>query len=247
MLVAHPDDEIVAGAAAVMRARAAGAEVAACYLTHGCIARDTVWPWQRKYYDVAVAMRRAEGEAVAAQMGVTPLGWADRPARHLWQHLPQVMEEAAAAVAAWRPDQVWVPAYEGGNPDHDALNAVGFALKKRVSVLEFAEYNYFGGHARSQQFISPDETTRTIDLTEDERRAKRALLGVYASERGNLSYVKCDRESYRPIATYDYFQPPHQGTLWYARFQWVPFRHPRVDFTDPAAVSAAITAFLSRQ
>ena len=148
-----------------------------------------------------------------------------------------------AAVERVRPDQIWVPAYEGGNPDHDALNAVGAGFKGRMSLLEFAEYNYFGGKARSQSFISSDETTRTITLTPDERKAKHAALRLYASEQGNLSAIEVDQESYRPLAAYDYGQPPHQGTLWYTRFQWVPFRHPRVDFTQPAEVSRAIMAF----
>ncbi|MDE2030454.1 MAG: PIG-L family deacetylase [Alphaproteobacteria bacterium] len=245
ILVAHPDDESVASAASILRARADGAEISALYLTHGCVPREDMWAWQRKSYDIRTAIRRAEGEAAAEMLGLKPVGWSDRPARRLWRELPQVFAEVQAAVDALRPDQIWVPAYEGGNPDHDALNAVGAKLKGRASVLEFAEYNFFGGKARSQSFFASDETARTIELTPAERAAKAAALALYRSEQGNLSYVETERETYRPLAAYNYAQPPHQGTLWYARFQWVPFRHPRVDFTNPADVSAAITAFLS--
>jgi len=245
ILVAHPDDEVVACAASIARARAAGADIYALYLTHGCLARDVVWPWQRKDYDARVATRHNEAEQAAAQLGIRPIGWSSRAARQLWRELPQVLAQVQAAVEQIRPDQLWVPAYEGGNPDHDGLNAVGFKMKARLSVLEFAEYNFFGGKARSNRFISSDETVRVTDLTQGERAAKRAVLNIYASERGNLSSIGVDQESYRPLAAYDYRQPPHQGGLWYARFQWVPFRHPRVDFTSPAEVSAAITQFLS--
>ena len=52
-------------------------------------------------------------------------------------------------------------------------------------------------------------------------------------------------EALRPLAPYDYGAPPHPGRLWYARFQWVPFRHPQVDFTRPADVYAAFATYLA--
>jgi LmbE family N-acetylglucosaminyl deacetylase len=156
-----------------------------------------------------------------------------------------VFQEVEESIARYRPDQLWVPAYEGGNPDHDALNAIGFKCKSRRSVLEFSEYHFISGKAHTQQFISSDETVRVVTLTPEEREAKSKALKLYASEAGNLSYVGVEQESFRPISSYDYAHPPHQGTLWYGRFQWVPFRHPRVDRTQPKEVSEAITAFLA--
>jgi hypothetical protein len=52
------------------------------------------------------------------------------------------------------------------------------------------------------------------------------------------------RKQFRPLAAYDYSKPPHEGKLWYERFQWVPLRHPRVDYTSCDEVSGAITDFL---
>ena len=245
ILVAHPDDEVVACAASITRARAEGATISALYLTHGCLARDTLWPWQRKSYQQFVDRRRAEADAAATFLGIQPVGWSDRPARHLWQNLPDVYQEVEQAINQYRPDQLWVPAYEGGNPDHDALNAIGFSFKTRLSVLEFTEYNYYGGKPRSQTFISADETTRILTLNPEEQTQKKNALALYASERGNLSSIACQQESYRPISAYDYAQPPHQGTLWYNRFQWVPFRHPRIDRTPAQMVSQAMQDFLT--
>lgn len=245
ILSAHPDDEVVGCAASVMRARALGATVSALYLTHGCLSRETLWPWQRKKYDTCISIRRTEADAAALALGIQPVGWSNRPARHLWRELPAVMREIKAALAQYRPDQIWVPAYEGGNPDHDALNALGSCFRGKLSVLEFSEYNNFNDRAQSQTFISSDETTRLVTLTPEEQAAKQTALALYASEKKNLSAIGVAQESYRPLAPYDYTRPPHQGKLWYARFQWVPFRHPRVDRTNPAEVSAAIAAFLS--
>jgi LmbE family N-acetylglucosaminyl deacetylase len=245
ILVPHPDDEVVAAAASIGRAKAIGAEVSALYLTHGCIARETMWPWRRKTYEAVVARRRAEGERAAALLGLTPVGWSLRPARWLWRQLQEVHAEMDAAIKAHRPDQIWLPAYEGGNPDHDGLNAIGQSLAKDVAVLEFAEYNYFGGRTCAQAFPFPNGQEQVIALTADEKRRKQELLDVYVSERQNLNYVGVERECFRPLAAYDYGNPPHPGTLWYARFQWVPFRHPRVDFTRSTEVSEAIGAYLT--
>jgi LmbE family N-acetylglucosaminyl deacetylase len=244
IFVPHPDDEIVASAAAIGRAKAQGAQIFAAYLTHGCLARETIWPWRRARHAGDVARRRTEAEAVAARLGLTTVAWSERPARSLWRQLRQVHAEMQAAIEACAPDQIWVPAYEGGNPDHDGLNALGQLFADELSVFEFAEYNFFGGKARAQQFPFPDGSEQTIALEPAERARKRELLGLYASERQNLSYVGIDRECWRPLAGADYSRPPHPGKLWYARFQWVPFRHPSVDFTRPEEVSRAIVAFL---
>ncbi len=187
---------------------------------------------------------------------------ADPPAG-LWRALPEVAAEAAEAIAATRADQLWVPAFEGGNPDHDALNAVGHRLASRLGapldatpcatgappppVLEFAEYNFAGGRARAQSFPDPDGHETTLCLSAAESAAKRAALAAYASERSNLGYVGTARECFRPLAARDYSQRPHPGTLWYQRFGWVPVRHPRLDRTDPDEVSAAIIAFLAQR
>ena len=244
--VPHPDDEIVACAAAIGHARAAGTKVFALYLTHGCIPQNEMWPWARHSYDGAVNLRRIEAEEAARFLDIEMMNWSPRPARYLWREMGKVAKEIRDAVIAHDIDQLWVPAYEGGNPDHDALNAIGQVFKKQISVLEFAEYNFKNGKAGAQTFPHLNGSEQTIHLTEAERMAKCAALAIYASEKSNLNYVRSERECFRPLADYDYNRPPHHGKLWYARFQWVPFRHPRVDFTNPADVSQAIDRFFKQ-
>ena len=246
VLAPHPDDEVVACAATIGRARAAGARVAVVFLTHGCLGRDTLWPWDRNRYEAIVARRRAEAEAAAASLGVTVAGLATRPARALWRELPAAEAEVRRAMADTKADQLWAPAYEGGNPDHDGANAIAARLAgEGVSVLEFAEYNFAGGRVRSHAFPAPNGSETVLTLAAEEQAAKRAALALYRSERLNLAYVRSEVEVFRPLIKYDYGGPPHEGKLWYARFQWVPFRHPGVDFTDPAEVSRTLSAYLS--
>jgi LmbE family N-acetylglucosaminyl deacetylase len=239
---------VVACCTAIGRAGAAGAQVSVIFLTHGCVDQATMWPWERPHYAAVVARRRREAEQAADALGLAIAGTAARPARHLWRELPAAEAEVRAAAAAFRVDQLWVPAFEGGNPDHDAASAIASRLAAEgMPVLEFAEYNLAGGRANSHRFPSPNGTEATLRLTADEQAAKRRTLGLYASERRNLGYVALEREVFRPLADYDYARPPHPGKLWYARFQWVPFRHPGVDFTQPADVTRELVDYLGRK
>jgi LmbE family N-acetylglucosaminyl deacetylase len=236
---------VVACCAAIGRAQAAGATVAVIFLTHGCVDAATMWPWERRRYADVVARRRAEAEQAADALGLAIAGVTERPARHLWRDLDAAEAEIRAAIAAVGVDQLWVPAFEGGNPDHDGANAIASRLAAEgIGVLEFAEYNLDDGRANSHRFPHPNGTEALLQLTSAEQAAKRRALGLYASERRNLGYVALEREVFRPLAVYDYARPPHPGKLWYARFQWVPFRHPGVDFTQPADVTRELVNYL---
>jgi LmbE family N-acetylglucosaminyl deacetylase len=247
ILVPHPDDEIVACAATISHAKKAGSNIHVLYLTHGCIGRNVMWPWQRRNYDMIVAYRQFEAEKAADCLDIEPVGYSQRPARFVWKQMQAVYEEIQRAVEHNKIDQLWVPAYEGGNPDHDAVNAIAQKIQMENGVLEFAEYNFFNKQTNSQIFPFPNGTEKTIQLTPSEQKHKRAALRLYKSEKGNLNYVGTTHECYRPLAEYDYSKPPHPGKLWYARFQWVPFKHPRVDFTKPMDVCRAIEGFFTKE
>jgi len=113
-------------------------------------------------------------------------------------------------------------------------------------MLEYAEYNYAGGAVRSQRFPQESGTEAVLRLTREEIAAKRALLALYRSERGNLGHIRAERESLRPLARHDYAAPPHPGTLFCERFHWVPFRHPRIDCDRHEELRATLANFAGR-
>jgi hypothetical protein len=59
----------------------------------------------------------------------------------------------------------------------------------------------------------------------------------------NLHYVQLRQESLRPLAPYDYGAPPHGGRLFCERFQWVPLRHPSLDFEPSKSVRRMLTSW----
>lgn len=248
VLIPHPDDEVVACAANIQRAQDAQSELFALYLTTGCLAQETRWPWQRRGHDLALARRRVEAEKAAQFLGLKPVGFSLRPTRGIVRDLAAALGEIREAVVRYDIDQLWVPAYEGGHADHDAVNFLAALLRKEegfkdLSILEFAEYNFAGGKANPNAFPIPGSKDQLVRLTPQERERKAQALAFYKSERGNLGYTGCSYESFRPLPAHDYSRPPHKGTLWYARFHWVPFRHPRIDFTKPSEVCASFCAF----
>lgn len=242
LLIPHPDDEVVGCAAAIGRARANGSRVYGYVLTDGVPAPEVQWPWHRGRHAARVARRRRESETVADRLGLEIAGREDISARRLKENILPVMIRLAAAIYRVRPDVIWAPAYEGGHQDHDVASYIATLLRWRCAVWEFSEYNFAGGRVRSQSFIAPRTGERVIELDAAERREKAGLLSLYASERGNLGYVETRREVFRPLAGDDYTRPPHSGRCFYQRFQWVPC-HPRVDYTTPEQVCAALDAF----
>lgn len=243
ILVPHPDDEVVACCTAIAQAQRHGARIFALYLTHGCIAKEELWPWQRDQHDRFVIRRLQESVQVARRLNITPISYSDRPARHLWRNLGAAYNEIVKAIGDYNISQLWIPAYEGGHADHDALSGVCSHLADKISILEFAEYNFSGERVNANSFPVTNGTETTIMLSPEEQGIKRKMLGLYESEQKNLGYVGVSQECYRPLATYDYAKPAHGGKLWYTRYQWVPFRHPRVDFTKPEEVCQAIGSF----
>jgi LmbE family N-acetylglucosaminyl deacetylase len=244
VLVPHPDDEVVGCAGALRRAREAGAELFAVYLTTGVPPVEVAWPWDRARHRDRIAQRRREAEQAAGHLQLQPLGFSEWPSRDLKAHI----EEAHAIIAAHRAsvgaDAIWTPAYEGGHQDHDVTNFLASRFAADVPVIEFAEYN--ATCAGAPAFPRATGGEETLLLSPEEAAWKADLLAIYRSERANLGHLYrrgFAREVLRPIAPHDYRRPPHPGRLFYERHQWVPFRHPRVDFTPPAAVSAAIARF----
>jgi LmbE family N-acetylglucosaminyl deacetylase len=240
ILAPHPDDETVACGIAARRARAEGARLFVLYLTTGVAPRDLLWPWRRGGHDTRVARRRDESRAAAALVGIEPAGFLDIASRRLLAHLDEAAVAVDRALAQTAADCLWVPAFEGAHQDHDAANALAARVRDRLPVWEFAAYNYAGGQVRTNRFIDARGGVIELRLSRAEALLKRRALALYASERGNLAHIKTTEEAYRPLPRHDYAAPPHEGTLFRERFHWVPFRHPRIDFTPSAAVYAAL-------
>jgi LmbE family N-acetylglucosaminyl deacetylase len=240
VLAPHPDDEIVACGIAARRARAEGARVSVLYLTTGIPPRELLWRWQRPGYEARVARRRGEAMAALGLLGLEAAGFGDVPSRRLIAHREEAAAALDRALSETGAGELWVPAFEGAHQDHDAANALTAGFRERLPVWEFAAYNNAAGRTRSNRFADARGGVIELRLGRDEAALKRRALALYASERGNLAHVRVAEEASRPLPRHDYGAPPHAGGLFRERFQWVPLRHPRIDFTSSAEIYAAL-------
>ncbi|SDG68809.1 PIG-L deacetylase family protein [Roseospirillum parvum] len=243
----HPDDEVVGCALLLARARARGCALSVLFLTHGEPAPAALWPWQRAAQPERVAARLGEAEKALARLGATLAGpWPAWPTRQLRHHLPEARARLRAAIATSDPDAVLVPAFEGAHQDHDATHALAATLTTDTPALwEYAAYSRGSGRPQSTTFFAPRGDETRLLPSPEEAAEKRALLGLYASQRGNLAHIDTAGEHlrrFRPAA--DYGRPPHPPPLFWSRFHWVPFSHPRIDQTPLAEVYPVLGAFV---
>jgi hypothetical protein len=227
-----------------LRARRHGSRFFGLYLSNGVPAPENDWPWRRGRQRARVARRWREAETVRAQLRLVEAGRLDAPTRTLRLRMAEAEAAIDRALAETQAEMIWCPAFEGAHQDHDAACALASGFAARVPVWEFAEYNNAGGRTRSQEFPDRRGGEIVLELTSEERRIKRELLRGYASEHGNLTHIGAARESFRPLPRHNYGWTPHEGTLFYARYRWVPF-HPRVDRTDPSRVYEDLGAFVA--
>jgi hypothetical protein len=206
------------------------------YLTTGVPERAALWPWQRPAYAGRVGRRREEALAAAALVGLEPVLFRGTPSRRLRADLDRAAADLDHAVRGCGAEALWVPAFEGGHQDHDAANALAAGLAERLPVWEFAAYNFAGGRVNSNRFAGTRGGEIALDATEVEAganagRSAALCLGTGKSGMSGPGTKRAGR--FRPRLRREAACRPAVSR---ERFQWVPFRHPRVDFAPSSEV-----------
>ncbi|MGE5625412.1 MAG: PIG-L deacetylase family protein [Bacillota bacterium] len=226
VILAHHDDEFFM-AGVLQTLVAAGEQLRVAYLTHGSA------------YGASSESRINESNEVLTRLGIPPERVSQLGVEHdiFDSHLRLRLEDAASALAALAADEpvkaVYVPAWEGGHPDHDCAHVLGVQLARglagRPPVEEVSGYNGCGAPGplfRVMRFIPADTPVRRWPLSFAKRLALLRFIGLYRSQRrtflgllpgilGQL-FVTGAFES-RPVPAFDYGRPPHSGQLLYEK------------------------------
>lgn len=225
LLVAHPDDESISCGALLQRIR----EPIVVYGTDGGPEDQYFWGHygSRENY---VELRRKEATAALGAVGVSEIVWlSDGDGRqfqdqHLYRNLPEAAKSLRNVVAAREPDVILTLAYEGGHPDHDACNFLGGQVAHEAGLPAWEAPLYFrraDNNVLLQEFHSTNGTEIDLIPTEEEMRRKRSMCEAYVSQKGVVAIFENNvRETFRPMAQYDYSRPPHAGILNYEAWQW---------------------------
>ena len=240
MVLAHPDDEVLALGARLERL----AHSTLMTLTDGAPpdgadARHHGFTSLEAYR----AARQTELHAALADAGLPPRVVATLPAplpvpdQAAALHLAALTRAVAAAIGRLAPEAILTHPYEGGHPDHDACafathTAVRLHQKLRVAgqpgaagpVLIEAPFYHAGedGFMRTGAFLAGSVPTPTVirALSPAEQDRKRARLACFRSQAETLAQFGTERELFRIAPVYDFTQPPHLGELLYERFGW---------------------------
>jgi len=141
----------------------------------------------------------------------------------------------------FRPDIIYIPAFEGGNIDHDIAHVLTvYALRQLNLNSEIYEYPMYNSYYVKYSFLPynygmflPNKIKiKKRALTKTEQRYTKSYLSNYLSQyiciRLYLYFFNKPKnifkaEIIRPLPEYDYFIPPHEGVLGYEKYQGITF------------------------
>jgi len=224
IVAAHPDDEILGLALLLPKLRR---QFDVIHVTDGAPrsggdAQQAGCPTWREYADLR---RREFARALAAAGGTDGATLClDCPDQQAAFHIADHASRLAAMLAARCPSLVFTHAYEGGHPDHDAAAAAVHAAvslaKLPCTVIEFAGYHAGVQGMECECFLHHPADVLPRPISEPARQWKREVLDCYRSQARVLAQFPLRFEPLRPAPRYDFTRAPHEGRLYYERFDW---------------------------
>lgn len=224
LVVAHPDDEILAAGARLHRYP----NLTLIHVTDGAPRnlRDARHHGFDNHEEYALARRR-ELECALREARANPeVIRLSVPDQETAFNLVSVTQTLTRLIEQKRPGMVMTHAYEGGHPDHDCC---AFAVQTAVSLLpltaasvwEFPSYHLAGDAFLPGVFLPDDSRpVLTYQLTPEEQQWKRRMLACFRTQRETLAQFSVETERFRLAPSYDFTRAPHAGPLYYERFPW---------------------------
>ena len=177
----HPDDEVL-GCSAVLF----DSSTTVIHVTDG------VPPWTASgARDGLRATRRAEctraWESLSSHVECLDLGFGDLVA---WQSVEDICESLRAIIGSLGPARIYLPAYQRGHPDHDALYLAGAMARERLigdASLEWWVYGLYGfDRARRLRFgwLTPEiyDPVDPVTISEPMLDTKGCALRQFTSQ-----------------------------------------------------------------
>lgn len=241
ILVAHPDDEVIACGALMQRMKRA----VVVFSTDGAPHDEAFWKQYGSRHAYA-NIRRREAELALGSIRATALFLGDRveggiPDQQLFRHLAPAVAAVERVISQLKPDCILTLAYEGGHPDHDAACFISSVVGRRAGIAVWETPLYHrnaAGATVTQVFprITGAESETRIEGMPLEKKIQ--MFQHYRSQGPLIDAFQPQREIFRPLAEYDFTQPPLPGKLNYEAWQWS---------MTGQEVSAAFAAFWGAQ
>jgi len=223
VLVAHPDDEVVACGALMQKMQRA----VVVFATDGAPRGEIFWKAygsRQAYADV----RRQEARRALKIAGACPVFLAERVEdgiadQELFRNLPAAISALEQVIAQVDPDAVLTLAYEGGHPDHDAACFMAAVVGRRAALPVWESPLYHRNADSSsalQRFPTPTGAELELRCERAPLQKKIQMFHTYKSQKLVLEDFPPDLESFRPLADYDFTRPPLPWQLNYELWKW---------------------------
>ena len=223
MLVAHPDDEVIAFGALMQRMKKA----VVVFATDGA-PRDRYFWNEYGSRDAYAQVRQQEARQALSIVRGQPIflselvnsGIVDQ---ELFRCLPEAVKAFEEVVSQVEPDCLLTLAYEGGHPDHDACCFISLQVGRlrNVPVWESPLYHrHSDGSSAVQNFPQRTAGEVEVQVAGEELRKKLEMFHTYKSQKLTLDLFRPEVEQFRPIADYDFTRRPFPWKLNYEHWQW---------------------------
>jgi N-acetylglucosamine malate deacetylase 2 len=223
VLVAHPDDEVIACGALVQQM----VRPIVVFATDGAPRDEQFWkPYgSRENY---AEVRRQEARAASFLGGTQTVflsgriqeGVADQ---ELFRKVPAVVHVLEKLVADLCPHALLTLAYEGGHPDHDACCFIASVVGRRAGLPVWEAPLYHRdqeGKKIVQNFPTPTTKEVEVQIEGPLLVAKVEMFQTYESQKAMLESFGPEIEIFRPLANYDFMRPPLPWKLNYEHWGW---------------------------
>lgn len=241
IVVAHPDDEVLAAGVWMMRRRGEGVHI--LHITDGSpmnLAEVRAHGYTNR---AAYSAARRRELADALSLVVVPedhCHFLPIPDREAHLHVGEIVKAMARLCAQIRPSVVMTHAYEGGHPDHDTASFAVSLVRHRCAAFQLLDFPLYhaddDGEMIASCFLESEENAETVAFTGEERNGKRAMLSKFCTQQEMIERFPMEREIFRIAPVYDFARPPHPGRLLYERWgwdiSWREWRARTVEFAD---------------
>ena len=223
MIVAHPDDEVIAFGALMQRM----CDAIVVFATDGA-PRDQYFWKQYGSREAYAEVRRQEARTALAITGGRPIFLADQVGggiadQELHLYLPAAVRALEDVVMQERPDCLLTLAYEGGHPDHDSACFMSTVLGRRAGLPVWESPLYHRDQAGAgvvQKFPTMNGNEQELNVEGRPLEKKIEMFHTYKSQKLTLDGFRPDVEKFRPIMDYDFTRPPLPWKLNYEVWQW---------------------------
>ena len=220
-VVAHPDDEVIAAAAALMHLRE---KALVLHVTDGAPRNMTDaaragFATVGAYAQTRCAESRA---ALALTDGVTLLDGLCVPDQTASRSLFEITVALVDIITGTAAELVVTHAFEGGHPDHDAtaFAAAHAARACGVPLVEASGYFDDGAGMVTGRFAQPEPPALVHTMDENEQFTKRRMFECFVTQTQTLAAFETTVELYRPAPPYDFAKQPNDGRVLYDRYDW---------------------------